>query len=280
MITGNMGLGFILLLALTLFSLYGCNEEVKLVSQWRTEPISIDGDISEWPDSGSYLIQDSTLLISVLNDASHIYIRLLTKDHDMQSSILRDGLSIWIDEAGNNEKKGGICFPVAEEHNNNDDGHMRPGEPKDNISEQSPLQRVNTEKDYSLAILKGDVGGHHRQVVSTSEAAQMGIRAHLGVKLNFLIYELQLPFSSSSQEHTISIGFESGGPQNNPYMGHPPTGQMARGGPGGPPPDGPPMGGGGIPPNGGPPAKDRQESLQLWATVTLMDKPAKPSQPL
>jgi hypothetical protein len=263
MIPGSMSLGFVFVLVLALFSLYGCNDGIKMDSQWCTESIQIDGDVSEWPETNQYFAKKPNVLIAVLNDRDNIYIRLLTRSKTTQLMILRDGLTIWIDESGRNEKKFGLHFPLVKETHESNDIH--------NHKPENTLQEIIKDGHYSMALLESSVGGHHSRIVSGPEAAKMGFQAHLGVNLDYLVYELQIPNRTSPDNNIVSIGFESGETQKRPDMDRPDGGMP--GGPNGPPGGRPPKGGmpGGSPHGNAPP-----ESLQMWATVKLVNAPEVP----
>lgn len=90
----------------------GC-DEVELQSQWREDPITIDGIGTDWAQNTPYLNEKPRILVSVMNDKENLYIRLMTRDRQAQMMFIRAGFITWIDDGGGTEKKFGVQFPIA-----------------------------------------------------------------------------------------------------------------------------------------------------------------------
>ncbi len=190
---------FIILL-ISLF-LSGC-DEVEMQSQW-TEPLTLEGsDYSDWPEKPQYFDDDSKVRVSLMNDDTFLYIRLLSRSHKSKMLFIRGGFTVWLNNSGNSEEQFGLQFPLPRQK-------MMRGSAADHKSRNS-MEDMLEDSQYSLAILSGQ--DETRETMPTSKAAEMGIYARLQVEEGYLVYELKvpLPLTTSKDDKIIGIGFESG----------------------------------------------------------------------
>lgn len=256
MIPGGRRMDLLIVLLLAVLPIYGCDEAVTLESQWRTVPITIDGDGAEWPDTRQYFEKKSNVLISVMNDDDNIYVRLLMRSKETQRMFLQAGFITWIDDTGGSEKKFGVQFPLAKE--NPMQGNMP------DYKQRNSMQEVLEDSLQSLSVL--DTENSPARSISMAEAAEKGIYACLGMTPGYMVYELQVPIKAAAENKLIGIGFETGKVEKPSEREPPRGGGEMRSGMGGPPP---PRGGGGGRPSGGGPA----EPFAMWATVQLVENP-------
>ncbi len=251
---GHGILSFVLLLVV--LSLLGCDDPVSLRSEWRTQPIIIDGNGTDWPETYQFFEKESKVLISVMNDRDNIYVRLLLRSKATQMMFLRAGFVTWIDDSGGSKKNFGVQFPLPKQ--NDMQRELADHKPRNS------MQDVLEDSRHTLSVLKGPQGNRLVHTISMNEAAELGIYTCLGLESGYLVYELQVPYNASASDKTVGIGFETGELERPAAKKRPGGGdEMARGR------GGQSRGGKGQrPSNNSPP-----EPFEMWATVQLADLP-------
>ena len=234
----------------------------RLESRWRDRDIVVDGDNGEW--AGPLVAVDAKYPVTaaVANDRDFLFLALSTGDAAMRRQIMREGLIVWFDPAGGDQKHFGIKFPVGLALTMaGKDGRGRPG--PDQLDEPNRIDPPNRLEVYGPA--KDDV---HSLV---PEAAP-GIAVKVGEVAGYLVYELKVPLASTPQTpyaiggkpgSVIGLGLET-----------PKSEALRRGG--GFSGRGPGMGGlgGGMGRRGGMGGRregefDRPKPLKAWASVEL-----------
>ncbi len=246
------------------FFLSGC-DEVDMQSQW-TEPLTLEGsDYSDWPENPQYFDDDSKVRVSLMNDDTFLYIRLLSRSHKSKMMFIRGGFTVWLNNSGDTEEQFGLQFPLPRQK-------MMRGSTADHKSRNS-IEDMLEDSQYSLAILNGS--DETRQTMPTSKAEEMGIYTRIQVEEGYLVYELKIPIllAASKDNKIIGVGFESG-EIARPSGGGSSGGGGGRGGGGG---GGKGGGGGGrggskMGGNGGSHGNGTPKPIEIWARVHLADK--------
>ncbi len=244
---------------LAAISLTGCNE-VELQSQW-TEPLTLGGSNTGWPENPQYFDEDSRVRVSLMNDDDNLYIQLLTRNQTTKMLFLRAGFTVWLDDSGDTGKQFGLQFPLARQ------SQMR-GRMSDHKA-RSGMEEMLEDSQYSLAILNGE--GGTRQTMATTKAAEMGIYVRLKMQQGYLIYELKIPLTVSADNNIIGVGFETGKIERRSGKGS--SGGGGGGGGGG----GRGRGGGGgkggknTGGQGGAHGGGSQQPVEIWAKVHLAE---------
>ena len=250
----------LIILLMSLF-LSGC-DDVEMQGQW-TEPLTLESsDYSDWPENPQYFDEDSKVRVSLMNDDTFLYIRLLSRSHKSKMLFIRGGFTVWLNNSGDSEEQFGLQFPLPRQK-------MMRGSTADHKSRNS-MEDMLEDGQYSLAILNGS--DETRQTMPTSKAAEMGIYARLQVEEGYLVYELKvpLPLATSMDDKIIGVGFESGKITR-------PTGGGSSGGGGGRGGGGKGGGGGGgrggskMGGNGGSRGGGSPKPIEIWARVHLAD---------
>ena len=78
----------------------------------------LDGAVGEWPQSKFQPDEDTTIFLAVDNDDKNFYIALTIPDYSMQSKLMRNGMTFYIDLKGKKREGRGIEFPIKGEVNN------------------------------------------------------------------------------------------------------------------------------------------------------------------
>ncbi len=89
-----------------------CLAAKTLKSRWAAGDIVIDGVLDDWPVGGVEL-KKTDFTAGVRNDGASLYLYLTTKDTSRRRQILVQGLEMWIDGTGGQEKTFGVRFPMG-----------------------------------------------------------------------------------------------------------------------------------------------------------------------
>ena len=198
---------FFILIIFPLFA--GCKGLLEVSSVQRTGEIAIDGNISDWKDSLTYL-KEYNLSIGIQHDNDNLYFCMTTNDRQLLRQIMIFGITVWFDPDAGTGKVFGIRYPLprqAEEsdripHTGEDLNRARPGM---NFSQQ-PQEAVIYEP-----------GSKEGTLVSIIELADLCMR--IGFEKNNFVYECKIPLRRKSaslysigidSQDKISIGIETG----------------------------------------------------------------------
>jgi len=210
-----------LLLAVLLLTISSCSifhhKTKKMPGTWQETPIVIDGKSDDWPSP--YPLYDSKSLIgySTSNDKDYLYITLETGDEYVQTKILKQGLTVWIDTSGKKEQEIAIHFPMQDEN----DPLTTPSDKGDHNSSQQGQSKDLTQKikrglsDAIQLTLEGFTDCKGGFLVKEKNAC--GISVQVGIdEYKELIWEAAVPFSAiygkahldkKMDGRPISVGF-------------------------------------------------------------------------
>ncbi len=209
----NYFLWLSLVFAALALTLTGCGDQ-NINSKWRTQNLTIDGNDSDW--GNSLIFYDKlNALVGVENDDKFLYLCLVTTDQQLQSKILRMGLTVWFDKTGNNEKKFGIKFPIGFS------GMNRQNLTGERLNPEQG-QRPNPQ-EINDRILKNQTDmefvGANNEEVRLPIAQLKGVELKLGLKDGRFVYEMRVPLShtggydyaiSADTGSVVSVGLETG----------------------------------------------------------------------
>jgi hypothetical protein len=179
-----------LLTVLALFlplMLTGCSSHI-LESRWRESQAAIDGIGAAWRDT-LVSLDDKKTFVGVLNDEECLYIRMVTTNRDLESQIIRQGLTFWFDRDGGEQKKFGIRFPLGMERFSGGRESRREWNP----GQEAPRRDSIYVPVNDVEILGADDGGTHRVAIASAG----GIDARFQTSHDTLTYTLKFPISSS-----------------------------------------------------------------------------------
>ena len=295
-------------LLLGLDPLTAADRPPAVVSAWCAIPPVADGSDAEWPETSS-TIPGTTVLLSVSNDAEHLFVRLRATERPAQMQLLYGGLTIWIDPSGGEKKALGIKYPVPttlpapggrdSRRRGPGSGPAGPGGPGQGGSGgggQPPLHEPRSEGgrrepppaplDPSAIVPRRLelLGPDNDDVRSLVLDHVPGISVGLARADDVLVYELKVPLAKGTAVPysvgarpgaTIGIGFET----TKLERAKPP--EASGGSPGGGGGGGMGMGGGipmGIPGmgRGGPPGENKPDlpkPWKVWTRVALASAP-------
>ena len=177
---------------LSLFSIsiftQGC-KEIEMTSQWNQHDIEIDGIDLEW--SGSYkFLEDEKAVIGARNDSTYLYLVFKTVDNQTMQKIIGNGLTLWIDPSGEEEKSFGIQYPIGMMDWNKSQLY-------DPVDWGTPDEREKRLKEKSKIMLNEleiitPVGrSQHKYSMSNPYGIELAIKDTIGT----LVYELKIPLT-------------------------------------------------------------------------------------
>lgn len=90
----------------------GCTKTLY-PSRWQSAPVTADGVSSEWPVPLQYYDSDTKLNYAVSNDTKNLYLCVRVGDDQAQMTLMRSGLTVWLDTEGKKNKTTGITYPLS-----------------------------------------------------------------------------------------------------------------------------------------------------------------------
>lgn len=207
----------VLLLLPVIFSIIGCGD-TKIDSKWRTQNIVIDGNESDWGNSLTY-VDDLKSLVGVENDDKNLYLCLVTNDQELETKVLRMGLTVWFDKTASDNKDFGIRFPIGR-------GGVDRAAMRQAINDNEG-QRPDPEKMREMLVQnenEAEIVGKNNDVSRIPLTQLKGVELKIGLKNSRLVYEMKIPLShtggfdyalNADTGSTISVGLETGTFQKN-----------------------------------------------------------------
>ena len=182
-----------LLLACSRQPLAGAARSAGATSRFVAAPPTIDGQATDWTDSLRY-DPASKLQYQVLNDSRMVYVRLKATDAATQGRIVREGLTVWLDTTGRNQRQFGVRFPL--------DGSRQPapGPPPAEAPDATAADRqaarrahiaqtLGALREMELLNYKGS-----KEPTLTDAQSPLGVHAALAADAQEdLVYELAVP---------------------------------------------------------------------------------------
>lgn len=177
--------------------LAGCGN-TTLLSPYRDQPLSVDANAQDWRGLPMYAEKNGVNL-STAHDQEYLYVLATATTQATQSQIMRNGLTVWFDPAGESKGAIGIRYPAG----------IRGGPPPQERGELSGDGEFSPGPGYrsmDLEIL--GPGENDRMLLSLLSEEQ--IQAQIGNTDGTLVYELRIPLVRDAA-HPNGIGYEGGG---------------------------------------------------------------------
>ncbi|MCD6307469.1 MAG: hypothetical protein J7M24_00585 [Candidatus Latescibacteria bacterium] len=205
----------IIFLVLAVVMIGGCGM-YELDSLWRDREISIDGvdEGSEW-EHARFFIEEENLTIGVMNDENMLYVRLSTRDRNLQRQLLAAGCTVWFDGGGGRDKSLGVHFPLGVQSSQ----HRMPSPGNSDTRTESDKRVKETIDSIQKSVEVIGPRKKERTTLSVGEAAEYGILCRIGNTKGNLVYELQMPLTrdesnpygiGTTSEEFVGVGFETG----------------------------------------------------------------------
>jgi hypothetical protein len=232
----------------------GAAAKAKLISEWLTTPVVVDGKATEWPSLVS-IAKDVHYSIAVRNDDRTLYVALITSDAVTALQTLNQGLIVWLDAEGGSKKRFGLHYPIGRQAGPQGGSRERYGSGGGQRGGQGqtdePQGQGNREAGgyvgpppdpeavWNRAMSDGRLktaellGPEKDQVRTVMLEASQSIQAKIGRAEGMMVYELSIPLAASPEfpdglgvrpRAIIGIGLET------PERRAEPAGYGARGG--------------------------------------------------
>ncbi len=101
-----------ILLPLLVLPFNGCNDE-PVRSSFVSPPPRIDGDLAEWKDVPVRVFREKNIAVGALRDSSYLYIAARCADEEINRTIRRRGLTMWIDPDAGERKDLELHYPSS-----------------------------------------------------------------------------------------------------------------------------------------------------------------------
>src|SRR5258708_14481860 len=100
-------------------------------SSWQKQPLTIDGNDSDWVKPLPGIESTEKLSYAMTNDADNLYVMISTRDPAEQNKILSGGMTVWINNQAEKTNDGaiGLGFPL-DPHNNREKQLMAEARPQ------------------------------------------------------------------------------------------------------------------------------------------------------
>ncbi len=203
----------------------------KVPGVWQEQPITIDGNSTDWKTPYPYYDEDAMLGYSISNDSENLYITVETGDAATQMKILEGGLTVWVDKTGKQDEVTAINFPIpanyknsqrgkdgsySREHNDPDPGPQEAVQKRIIEMQQNVKKAIDAADEYSL---QGFKGCNLQFPVKAENSCGIVVRINMDQD-NELIWEAKIPFKSfyfkpkidrADKNRTIALCFETTG---------------------------------------------------------------------
>jgi hypothetical protein len=172
----------------------GGGDGPRLSSEWRADPIRIDGNDDEWRGRTAPF-EKQRFALGLQNDGEALYLCLTTRDRVLSTQIARQGLMVWIDPGPDRPKKHvfGVHFPIDPRL-----AAMRAANgrwPRDGGD-------VNDTTQAAIGIL----GGRGRDTARVPLTESGGIEGSAKFHGDVLVYELKIPLKGGTGPYQVSAG--------------------------------------------------------------------------
>jgi hypothetical protein len=225
----------------------GCASSREMTSTWRT---------GEEPKNPGVYLPEQRVSVEVRNDDRYVYVAIEFADRRRQ--ILMQGLTVWIDPAGGQERTFGIRYPL---------GMMATGRPPETDAAPEAMPDFQSMITGELEILGPSEGEQRR--MSVGEAGRLSVS--IDEQKGSVSYRARIPMADSGVHPsaigcrpgaTIGLGIEIAGRSERPggVRRSRPEGMAGRRGAGGSEYPGRP--------------DRRPEPLEFWIKVKLADRPS------
>jgi len=161
-------------------------------SSWQKQPLTIDGNDSDWVKPLPGLDASEKLTYAMTNDADNLYIMISTKDAAEQNKILSGGMTVWVNNQGekNSDQAIGLGFPL-DPHSNREKQLMAEARPQVYKDRSAKLDDADEYELYGFSL--DEPIQHYRYDEDNKEGVL--------VRMNYnqsgdLVYEAKIPLKA------------------------------------------------------------------------------------
>jgi len=175
-----------------------CTNTLYNSSSWQSKPVTVDGQLTEWPNPLRFYDQETGLNYSISNDHYNLYFCCSISNEFLQSKILHSGLDFGIDTLGKKSFGVGFRYPVGISADKNPGTENNPNARSDASGKSArhsdyKLKLLAEAREMELAGFKSHLG----KIISLSPPSNTGISAAINFdERGVMNYEAVIPFST------------------------------------------------------------------------------------
>jgi len=195
----------LLILLVPVVILTGCNGR-EIESQWAAGAITIDGDMSEWPDSTRTYLKKEKALVGISNDGENLYLLFRFGEPAWLTAMAMGDLTVWVNTSGKRTRDLGFRYSGGVDPSTT----MRVPGGRESSGGRMPTGRDRTGQrpggnraiePPTLNVIRGDA------VISISINGAVGPAAHSSMLDRIFTLELKIPLSAGTGDwYGIDIG--------------------------------------------------------------------------
>jgi hypothetical protein len=205
-----------------------CGGRVYVVKSFSPPgEVAIDGIAEEWQGALSF-IEEEELFVGFLNDQNDLYVCLKAGDERSPARLMRQGLTVWFDPAGGNNKVFGIRYPLG--------GPPGAWNRERMVDQPDGAQETRSRRlSDEIEILRAE--NESPEILTLDQAKKEGLEVKASISEGAFVYELKIPLVTSKKSPlglgvrpnaVVGILFETG-KLNQSRTGGRPTGGMGGG---------------------------------------------------
>lgn len=177
---------------------FSCSRALYNSSSWQSKPVTVDGQITEWPNPLRFYDQATGINYSLSNDHHNLYFCCSISNEFLQTKILRSGLEFRIDTLGKKSFGVGIKYPIGNSSGKNPGTENNPNVRSDANGRSAgrsgfKLKLLSEAREMELFGFKSQLG----KIISLTPPNNTGISAAINFdQRGVMNYEAVIPFST------------------------------------------------------------------------------------
>ena len=258
-------LSFLFATILVFVMVHGC-KNLKMQNQWADDPITIDGNYSDWDDNSLQYFEENNVMMGSMNDAENLYVMFRFNDQKLARKIQMFGVTIWLNEKGKKKKDYGIRYAGSVALNASLRPEVRSSENLQRLGNMQQMSKSRPEPGTITIISRGEE-------TNLPENNPQGPSAASTNQQEVFCYEFRIPLPLNTEwGEKLSLGMEVGGidPEDFAKMRGQTGGMRGGGGKSGGRMGGGMKGGRGSRPSIG----NMFEKQEMWVRVLLAENPS------
>ena len=87
----------------------GCNN-MKIINEGKKNVTKIDGNLDDWKGINLHYLEEVGAVIGTVNDENHLFVMLRFYNNQLKTKIIKNGITIWLDDSCEEKKNYGLCY--------------------------------------------------------------------------------------------------------------------------------------------------------------------------
>ena len=171
--------------------IFSCTPKVYLMLSWQNTPVTVDGNMTEWPNPLRFYDYKSKINYAITNDRDKIYICLKISDEVTQFRVMEGGMVFSFDTCDSKTFPISVIYPQGNDKLVSDDSKERKRKIETLDIMKSKQMFLGLTKDLEVQGFKYPISGN----ILTNNS--YGISAAINFdKSGIMVYEAVIPFST------------------------------------------------------------------------------------